>query len=336
VFLLLTVVGSLAAFVCTEAVMRDIAVRSINTWRYDPYDFTITGAKAYEFRERIASINGVSLVETSFMFDVIIGAMQTQIAVQGSNNTLFPLEYAEGRPAQSPEEIVISYDTAMTNALTIGQRVELIERSNLDKPIAYTVCGIISTKQGLARVNFLTQSGAERIHTDLTEHSTLLILLHPSASQPSVYSAIQTISSGLTIKLYNESFDQGFSIAEALISVTKMLLLAVAFVSLYMLIYLGQQERAYELGVLRALGFSKRKVLTTLILEGALILAAGGIAAFIVLFVVAVNLNLGPWNALLRENLPSGGLLLSLGLLAVLWTAWRMASRPITGLIRDR
>lgn len=335
-FLLLTVVGSLAAFTCTEAVMRDIAVRSIGTWRSDPYDITVTGLNAYEQEKPITGISGVSQVERAIVFEAMIGAGMAPIAVPSTGSTLLPFEYVEGLAPGTEQEIAVTSSIANMQALKLGDKVELALRSNLDKPVTYTVSGILVHKQGLARVNVVTTQGAERLHKELSNHSTLLVLLHPSASQEVIYNAIRPLGAELTIRLYNQSFDQGFSTAEALISLTIMLVLGVSTISLYMLFYLGQQERAYELGVLRALGFSKRKVVTTLVIEGALILLAGGLASFLVLFLVATLLNMGRWDVLLAQYLPSGGLLLGLGLLVVFWTARSFASRPITALIKDR
>ena len=75
-FLLLTVIGSLAAFITTEAVMRDIAIRSIGTWRFDPYDITVTGSNVYDLEDRISKLAGVSKVERTIMFDVVSGAKE--------------------------------------------------------------------------------------------------------------------------------------------------------------------------------------------------------------------------------------------------------------------
>ena len=255
----------------------------------------------------------------------------------GAAHTLLPLEYSEGRTPQNEHEIAVSSDVAYTQLLKIGDTVQLALRSDLENAVPYKVSGILGHKQGLARVNVLTMRGAERVQVLTSRYDTLLVLNHPSASQGSVQRAIRSLAPNLTtIKLYNQDFGPGLSIAESIISLTKMLLLGVATISLYMLFYLGQQERAYELGVLRALGFSKRKVLTTLVVEGALIIVAGGLLGFVVLLIVASLLNMGSMGALLAEYGPSGGFLLGLGLLAVFMTARFFASQPITSLIKDR
>ena len=119
-----------------------------------------------------------------------------------------------------------------------------------------------------------------------------------------------------------------------MVYVTRALLLAVGVVCLYTLLHLGQQERYYELGVLRALGFSRRKITITLLLEGAIILAAGIVLALTLVSLLAFIFGLGTWNMAVGRYLPGSLIVFLLGLLAVAWTAWRAASRPITTLFK--
>lgn len=157
-----------------------------------------------------------------------------------------------------------------------------------------------------------------------------------SASSESVRRAIARIPRAPSVTNTSEQAAYGgtMSIAESLISLTRLLLLGVGVVSLYMLFFLGQQERAHELGVLRALGLSRQKVIMTLVLEGASILLLGGLVGFLILVTVASLLDLGRIDTLLTQYAPGGGVVLGLGLIAVFWTARIFAQRTITSLFK--
>lgn len=334
-FLLLTVVGALASFAFTEAAMRDLSNKTIETWRTAPYDMTVTGSKAYDLQERIAALTGVRKVERTVMFTVMIGVTEVPVAVPSLGSELLPMEFSAGLAPSNEQEIAITDEVASLQALQPGDQVQLALHSDLQKAVTYTISGIV---QGGARVNVLTTAGAERVRGPLAGYNALLLLLDSSVPAEKVQTAIQRLPAILFVKGNNESqmYSGTASIAESMILITRALLLGAGVISLYMLFYLGQQERSYELGVLRALGFSRRRVITILVAEGACILLIGSMIGLLTLLVMASAFDLGRWQALLAQILRPGAILLGLGLLVIYWAARLVASRPITSLIKDQ
>jgi len=335
-FLLLAVIGSMAAFLCTEAVMRNIAERSIDTWRLTPYDLSIKGSDAYEVEERIASLKGVSAVERGTMFNVMVGAMYFPVVLPQKEHPILVLEYVEGQAPGNDSEIAIPAQIARANGLSCGDDALIADHGWLDRPLTYVVSGILHDGQSYGRTGIMTAEGAQRILGDLAPHKTLLIRLHPSAPQYVVRNTVDSAGVRVNIQEHNPSFNQGFSIAEALTALTKLLLLSVAVISLNMLIILGQRERAYEIGVLRALGLDTRRMVSILTIEGVVVVLAGGLISMAVLLFVAKLYNMGSWVSLFVTYMPSVLLLLGLSVCSVYLTSRQFVARPITTLFRER
>ncbi len=331
VFLLLTVVGALASFASTEAVMRDLYEKTLVTWRTFQYDISARGPKAHSVSAEIAALKGVRKVEKTILFPAVIGVSQVEIAVADEKSELLPIALASGRLPSNENEIVISENVAMLTALGIGDEIGLTVLTDLDQVVTFTITGM---EKGIT--NFVSATGADRIQPYLPDFYTLLIALDGTVPTATIERIIRQMPEATWVKSNDERamYEGTTSIAEALVLLTRALLLAVGVVSLYMLFYLGQQERSYELGVLRALGFSRRKVTTTLLLEGLFILAAGSLLALLLVLVISFALGLGSWNIVIARYIPGSCIVLGLGLLAVLWTSWKFASRPITTLFK--
>lgn len=333
-FLLLTVVGSLASFTFTNMAMQDVARKSISTWRSIPYDLAVSGDTDLE--AQVVEMRGIEKVEHTIMFDAIIGGSPASIAVPSTAPVLLPAEYVEGRAASNRDEIALTESVARAQALQVGDEVHVALSGDLERVGTYSVSGIIASLQGIARASFMTDEGTRKMIGQTDEYSTLLVRLVDPEYAIQVSNEIRTLVGDVAVSFSNPnlSFNQGTTIAEQLVSLTMILLVAVSAAALYMLFSLGQQERAYELGVLRALGFSQQRIISVLVVEGIFILLIGGFLSVVLLSGLSAALGLGEQQDLLMQSLPGGLGLLALGLLAGFLSAWRTAQRPIVAMFK--
>lgn len=331
IFLVLTVVGAIASFASTELVMKDLMDRTVSYWRTYDYDLLVQGPEVHQLQSEVAGFRGVTRVEKNLMLPVIVGLNEVDIALVDDDSRLLPISLADGRSPTDEYEIVLAQEMATQNELVVGDELSLAAIDNMDNVVTFIVSGIEKGATSL-----VTEKGAERIHPRFRDYSALIIKIDGSVSASTIETQLRQLPEVLRVR-NNDQFmyyDGSLSVAEAVVYVTRVLLLAVGVVSLYTLLHLGQQERYYELGVLRALGFSLRKITTTLLLEGLFILAAGIILALTLVVLLAFVFDLGAWNMIIGRYLPGSLIVFLLGLLAVAWTAWRAASRPITMLFK--
>lgn len=330
-FLILTVIGAIASFASTELVMEDLMDRTVSYWRTYDYDLFVQGPEVHGVQSEVAAFSGVTWVEKNLILPVIVGLNEVEIALVDDDSRLLPINLAEGRLPADEFEVVLAQEVATLNELAVGNEFSLAAIDDMDNVVTFTVSGIEKGATSL-----VTEKGAERIHPRFRDYSALIIKIDGSVPASKIEAQLRQMPEVFRVRNNDQFmyFDDSLSVAEAVVHVTRVLLLAVGVVSLYTLLQLGQQERYYELGVLRALGFSQRKITVTLLLEGVFVLAAGIALALTLVVLLALAFDLGTWNMIVGRYLPSSLIVFILGLLAVAWTAWRAASRPITTLFK--
>lgn len=311
--------------------MQDLMDRTISYWRTYDYDILVQGPEVHGLQSEVAKFAGVTRVEKNLMLPVIVGLNEVDIALVDDESRLLPISLADGRLPNDEYELVLAQEMATLNELAVGDEFQLAAIDNMDNVVSFTVSGIEKGATSL-----VTEQGAERINPRFRDYSTLIIKIDGSVPASKIENQLRQLPEVFRVRNTDQFmyYDDSLSVAQVVVYVTRVLLLAVGVVSLYTLLQLGQQERFYELGVLRALGFSRRKITVTLLLEGVFILAAGTIIALALVVLLAFVFDLGTWNMIIGRYLPGSLIVFLLGLLAVAWTAWRAASRPITMLFK--
>ena len=195
------------------------------------------------------------------------------------------LTYVEGRPPQTPGEAALDTQTADTGKLRVGGTVGIAGQERIKE---YRVVGLTrlgETSFGGAGIAQLTLPEAQRISDKRGEFDQISVAAADGVSAEDLRDRInRALPSNVVVETAQEAADrQSEEIAEDL-GFLQTLLLVLGFVALLVgsfLIFntfsITVAQRIRELGMLRALGASRRQVLGSMVAEAAAIGAAGSI-----------------------------------------------------------
>lgn len=336
--LLISIVGSLMAFSATEAATREMANQSAAVWQQIPYDISVFDAPVLDLQEQIASLSGVRWTEQTYISNVDIGVSSEAIAVPTENGRLLPLSLVQGRMPAQPDEVAISEGTATYEQLKIGDEVS-IYLSGAEISGKYRICGL--TNSPTRSMGAMTKDGLSRLLPDLASAAQLLVDADGTVPLASLKSAILALpkdpqNAGLGVRIPQEEAQHTLvGMALQLSRVISLVMLGASALAFQVLLALSQKERLYDIGVLRALGFSRRRMFFQLLLEGAALVSIGGLVAVILLSSFVKLAGLGNWQTFWDQNQQPIKLLLMLNLAATLLTSVATIRRSVTTMIRD-
>jgi putative ABC transport system permease protein len=261
--------------------------------------------------------------------------------------------FTDGDPAtiwrayRDSGQVIVSESFAWRHNLHAGDNVSLLAPRG---PHAFRIAGVLydyASEQGLVALDLPEY---RRIWGD-TAVSSLAVFVRPDAQPDAVLRALRTRTSefqDLSIRPNSairagslEVFDRTFAIT----AVLRMLAIVVAFIGVLSALMALQLERAREIGVLRATGFTPLQVRVLVIAQTGLMgLAAGLIAlplgaGLAALMVYVINRRSFGWT--LHFILPPNELLQALllaiaaALLAGAYPAWRMSRTHPALALRD-
>lgn len=250
-------------------------------------DFGFSGKKPVQ-RRQAPNTTVVGYSETSMMEEFILGERALD----------------EGSFFAASGECMVSREFADLNNLKLGDSFDLQDVNHTEvKPLRLTVCGIyldITTPQPEGNDWAVTNRRNEILtsYSTLEEHSMtgLYVTAEYYLNHPALGSEFeQYVRDNGLHEVYDVNVDSGsyYQIVkpvERLKSISSMFLAVILLVGCLVLILLSMlsiRERKYEIGVLRAIGMSKAKVVFSLICESACVLAfclciglgVGGLAA---------------------------------------------------------
>jgi putative ABC transport system permease protein len=185
-----------------------------------------------------------------------------------------------GRAPQATDEIVIDATKARNNKLSIGNSIKLFS----DKP--YRIVGIYAPESG-ARVK-LTLAAMQEALESPGRCTYMLIKLHDPNDQVAVAKRIDTELPGNKIQFTRELFTSLEKSIPYLGIFLRVLVALAAFVSamvVMLAMYTTITERTREIGILKAMGASRRYIVMIIESEAILISAVGLVAGFILSFV---------------------------------------------------
>jgi predicted lysophospholipase L1 biosynthesis ABC-type transport system permease subunit len=153
----------------------------------------------------------------------------------------------------------------------------------------------------------------------------------------SVQSALAQIERRWDITAYDEQYEgvaRASSPADLTAAAIRSCVLVVSVASVASLLNLSQKERAYQSGVLRAMGMGKGWLLVPPVIEGLLTSVVGVLGARLVLERTHSYLGLTR-AALVRGFLSDSAWFVGIGFGVVVFTTLTFAFRPVTSLLRD-
>ena len=330
-FLLLTIVGTMFAFVGTEAATRELSMSTMNMWNAQSYDLAVTGAGAFSISKPVGGMAGVRGTEDVYLMPAIVNGNAGQVLVTEEGRMINP-KYASGGKPQADYEIAVGGFIAERDALDIGSDIRLSRTNGDEEAVVYTVSGIVSSPPSLC---IMTKEGLTRLEPSPEQYQTVLVARDASIDVTKTRERIRQVIEGTGMKVhdYGESQVMVDSRVYAITSVTSGLVLISGMSSFLILLGLYQRDRSYELGVLRALGYSKIAVFLVLSLDALSLIAMGLLIGLLGSIAGTYLFHLGNLSTLLARN---GEAMWEVGWVSVLLavvTSYRSSNSPVMRLL---
>lgn len=196
------------------------------------------------------------------------------------------LHIESGRPPQAADEVVIDETKARNNKLSVGDTVKLFG----DKP--YRVVGIYSPESG-ARVKMTLPAMQEALESP-GKATYILIKLHDPAKDVEVAKRIDAALPGNKIQFTRDLFmslEKTIPFLGVFLRTLVGLSAVVSALVVMLAMYTTITERTREIGILKALGASRRYIVFIIESEALLISAVGLVAGFIFSFALGYAIH---------------------------------------------
>jgi putative ABC transport system permease protein len=251
--------------------------------------------------ERAGDVDGVSTVSSiTYATGELRGGDAVRVAAvdPATLGQVLALTFKSGNPAAlaglGPRDAILDDAFASDRGLEIGDRVRL--RTPLERMVEFTVRGTVEGELDLLGRMTVDESAASAFGR--LQPSFALARLEPDASPRSVQDEMdRTLASAYpTVEVQNQSQlkDQQEEQVNALLGLVYALLSLAVIVSLFGIVNtlaLSIHERTRELGMLRAVGMSRRQVRTMVRLESVITALIGAVLGTIlgVIFAALVS-----------------------------------------------
>jgi putative ABC transport system permease protein len=242
---------------------------------------------------------------------------------------------AAGRLFEKATEIVASRFIAETLGWTVGTKVSIYGAE-------YEVVGLFDS-------DVPWENGGVIIHADVlgkqlgkSDSYTLLFIYTAEAAADGVRNAIEAALPHLRAippRDFTNTFTDQLELVDEFIALVTVIAVVIGILGVLNTMMMSVSERTREIGTLRALGWSRGRILRTILVEGLLLSGIGG-AFGLLLGVAGTEALIALWSKayLVASYLPStfvkGALVAVLvGVSAALYPAYRAASlRPVEAL----
>ena len=168
--------------------------------------------------------------------------------------------------------------------------------------ITYQVCGIMSNNYSTC---LITREGLARLDPELERYATVFVsrdaAIDPGKTKTTILKAIAPMN--LKVHDIGESQYMVDSAVYAITTAISGLVLMSGMSSFLIMLGLYQRDRSYELGVLRALGYSKLAVFLALSLDSLILIASGLLIGVLGSAIVTFAFGLGNLNTQVELNL---------------------------------
>ncbi len=235
----------------------------------------------------------------------------------GEVDELNPFTIVEGRPPQTPSEIVIDKNSAEKGDFSVGQTVKVLLKGPTQE---FTIVGIarFGSADSLAGASFVSfdYNTAQKLLAEPGQIDSISAVAASGVSQEELVTRISVVMPPNVEVLTGEQITkENQSDIKKALSFFNTFLLVFAGVSIFVGMFIIYNtfsiivaQRSKELALLRAVGASRRQVLTSVLVEGLVV----GFIASIVGLALGVLVALGLKAALggLGLDVPSGPIVL--------------------------
>ena len=170
-FLLFTIVGTMLAFMGTEAATRDLSASAADVWNDQAYDLSVTGLGAFSVSKQVGEMAGVRSAEELYIMPAIVNGNAGEVLVDGDGRMVEP-KYVSGREPKSEFEIAVGRFIADRDQLEVGSDITLSKADGGVEAIVYKVCGIMSSPPSRC---VMTKGGLTRLHPSPEKFQTVLV-----------------------------------------------------------------------------------------------------------------------------------------------------------------
>jgi putative ABC transport system permease protein len=186
----------------------------------------------------------------------------------------------EGRAPDGPDEVALDADTAEDGGFAIGDEVEVVTQVGVD---TYRLSGIVSLPAGQtiggATLAVFDLETSQRLFDREGVYDQIFVVAREGASAASVAREVQRVlPEGFQAITATDAADEQADQVRQGLSFLRTALLVFAFVALFVGAFvifntfnIVVTQRTRELGLLRALGASRRQVFSSVLLESAVI-----------------------------------------------------------------
>lgn len=337
--LTLAIFGALSTYVLFGAILEDVSTQAMMMWRTEfPYDIMVEGAAVERLEAEILAVQGVIRVDPVTGVDVIIGSSPTTVLAL-DERTLFVLEYSEGAGPVLHDEIAIPESWLSGSDLKVGSTLRVLAAEMGSEPKWFTISGLLADKTRVPQQPIIAPVGVPELSRGASLKKRLLVVLDGKVKVDAVKNAIHGMPGGLKATSFDDQYagvQGGMGLADTLLASMRVLILVIAASAMGVLTHLAQRERAYQSGVLRAMGLSRSWLMVAPLLEGLIVFTLGSALAYAVLPLLARPLGLlGGDTTITSLFFDQAGFFVGFGLLMVVITSLTFTFRPITSLLRD-
>jgi putative ABC transport system permease protein len=304
-------------------------------------DFVVQSASFTPFPtevgDQLAKVPGVAVVSRQQMANARLGGINgdnTFIAANDEQLTrIYDLDVDSGRTTLRGDETFVTKDIADDHGWKVGSRITLAFPGGAT--LRPTVVGIIESNVVTGQINIpidqLEAAGVQR------QDSSLSIRLEPGADAATVHRALDKVVAPLPVVSVQDKQEFGDSVRgqvnQLLFMIYGLLALAIviAVIGIVNTLGLSVLERTRELGLLRAIGLTRRQLRRMVTLESIAIALLGAVLGLVIGVLFGVLLRQALSEDLTSLGLPLGQLVAFLvvavvvGVLAAIVPAIRAA-----------
>jgi putative ABC transport system permease protein len=259
--------------------------------------------------ERVKNVPGV-LVAAGNVEDtaVIFKANGDQVKTGGAPPLLFsrpperfdPLNYVEGEPPASAQEVAINKGTAEKENLKIGDKVSLVGRSGREN---FTISGLATFGDvesiGGATVSVVTLPQAQRLAEQPGKVDSIQVAAEPGATPGQLVSRIERVMPDtVEVKTGQQDADDDTESVQNSLGFLNTLLLVFAGIAVFVGAFIifntfsiTVAQRTKEFALLRTMGASRGQVLRSVMLEALIVGLIASILGILLGIATAQGIN---------------------------------------------
>jgi putative ABC transport system permease protein len=258
-------------------------------------------------------------------------------------NDIFSLDWKNGDPSTlddlGPRDTVVDDAWAKGEDIGVGDQVKMI--TPLEKHVSFTVRGSVKDNADLLGNLVVTEDSLRKDFGTKTPSLTLLTLA-PGADPARVQDAVAKATEGryptvdtLNQEQLKDSQSEQINQVVAFFYVLLALAIVISLLGIVTTLVLSIHERTRELGMLRAVGMSRRQVRTMVRYEAVITALIGAVLGMVlgVIFAALMSAPLADEGFVLAYPVPTLVILLLLaalaGVLAAVWPARRAAKLDV-------